>query len=145
MNADKFVTLASFDNSIDAHMLRSQLERENIPCFILDENIVTLNPLATLGMGGIKVKVMERDLAAAEEVIRKVQKKPIVNADNSVVVCPACQSKHISPGLKSASIFSVAFWGFLLGMYPMNVETKYYCHNCKATFKRDEAKSPHVS
>ncbi len=31
----KLVTLASFDNSIDAHLLRTKLESEEIPCFIL--------------------------------------------------------------------------------------------------------------
>lgn len=142
----KLVTLASFDNAVEAHMLRSQLERAEIPSFILDENIVTLNPLANnIGMGGIKVQVMDDDYAAAVEIVHSVVKKPLVNFDNSVVVCPSCRSAHVSPGVKSASIFGVAFWGFLLGMYPLGMKSKYYCHDCETTFKRDEANTPQVS
>lgn len=65
----KLVTLASFDNSIDAHLLRTKLESEEIPCFIFDENMVTLNPLNNITVGGVKVKVMEEDLDAARNIL----------------------------------------------------------------------------
>jgi hypothetical protein len=145
VDSDKLVTLAAFDNAIDAHLLRSKLESEGIHSFIFDENMMTLNPLINLSVGGIKVKVMERDLVSAKDIVVKISKKPIRNADNSILVCPSCQSEDISPGLKSVNIFSAAFWIGLLGVYPLQMESKFYCNHCKATFKRDEAKTPHVS
>jgi len=44
----KLVTLKTFDNSIEAHLLKVKLESEGIRCFIFDENIVSMNPILTL-------------------------------------------------------------------------------------------------
>lgn len=56
-----FVTLKVFQNSIDAHLLKTQLESEGIECFIFDEQMVTMNMLYSNAVGGIKLKIQEED------------------------------------------------------------------------------------
>jgi hypothetical protein len=51
------VTVKTFDNPIDAHLLRIHLESEGIPCYIFDEEIVAIQPLFANAVGGIKVKI----------------------------------------------------------------------------------------
>ena len=55
------ITLKTFDNSIDANMLRCQLELEGIQSYLKDENTITTNPLYNLALGGIKLQVFEQD------------------------------------------------------------------------------------
>jgi hypothetical protein len=51
-----FVTIKTFDNIMDAHMLKSRLESEGIECFLFDKEIVGLNTLFTWGRWGSKVE-----------------------------------------------------------------------------------------
>lgn len=141
----KLVTLASFDNSIDAHLLRTKLENEEIPCFIFDENMVTLNPLNNLTVGGVKVKVMEENLDAARNILEHISAQPIQNDDGTFLACPKCGSSHITPGVKTTTFVGFVLYILMLGMYPLDMKTKFYCQQCKTMFRRDEAKTPQVS
>ena len=55
------ITLKTFDNSIDAHLLKTKLESEGISCVLFDENIVSLDPLYNMAVGGIKLRIAEND------------------------------------------------------------------------------------
>jgi hypothetical protein len=145
LNPHKLVTLTSFDNAVDAQLLRSKLDSEGIPAFVFDENVVSLVPMTYISLGGIKVKVRESDLVSAQEVMNITSKNPIRDEDNLILVCPVCQSIDITPGVKTTSIFSFAFWGLLFGVYPLQIENKFICNSCKNIFKRGEAKTPQVS
>lgn len=142
----KLVTLASFDNSIDAHLLRTKLENEGIPCFIFDEHMVTMNALYNITVGGIKVKVIAEDFDAAQALVEELSVKPIFNTDGSILACPKCGSSHITPGVKTTNIFGFIFWILIMaGQYPLNMKNKFLCQQCKTVFRRDEAKTPQVS
>jgi hypothetical protein len=145
LESDKLVTLAAFDNSIDAHLLRTKLESVNIAAFIFDENLVTLNPLWNLSSGGIKVKVVEADLLYAQNVMESVSKNPLRNEDNTILACPKCKSSEIANGVKAVPSRNFFSWLWVfLGIYPPNLQTKLYCNQCKTIFRRDEATVPHV-
>ena len=77
----KLVTVRTFDNSIEAHLLKSKLESENILCYLFDENIVGLNPLYNITVGGIKLKVNEFDLDKASIIIQQVDEAVLMNDD----------------------------------------------------------------
>ncbi len=62
----QFKTLKTFDTAIEAYILKNRLEGEGISCFILDENIVTLNPLFNFAVGGIRLQVDEKDYEKAK-------------------------------------------------------------------------------
>ena len=63
------ITFKTFDNSIDAHILKIKLESEGITCFLFDEHMVSVNPLYSQLIGGIKLKINEEDLIHAKNIV----------------------------------------------------------------------------
>lgn len=134
----EFVTLKTFDSAIDAHLVRSGLSNKGIRSFIFDENIVTLNPLYNILVGGIKLKVVKDDLERARRVLAEMENSPFTDESNDTVVCPACASSSLYHGYKSmkgkAGILS-AFLSLLLGTYPLYYKSVYKCKDCGCEFR----------
>ena len=63
-NEKKTVVLQVFDNFLEANDCKNKLEESGIESFLLDENVIGLNPL-----GGIELKVFEEDLETAREIL----------------------------------------------------------------------------
>src|SRR4051812_17514481 len=61
--------LAAFSKPIDAHMLIARLEGSGIAAFARDENMVTLDWLASNAIGGVKVDVADEDYERAVEIM----------------------------------------------------------------------------
>lgn len=64
------ITIATFSNSIEAHISRSLLESQGIPCFLKDEHTINANPMYHLALGGIKLQVWEKDVVNAVTVMK---------------------------------------------------------------------------
>ena len=62
-------TLAAFCHPDQAHLLRMRLESCGIAAHVRDENMVALDWLASLAVGGVKVDVAAEDYDAAIEVM----------------------------------------------------------------------------
>ena len=134
----ELVTIKTFDNSIEAHIMKSKLESENIMCFLLDENIVGLNPLYDVAVGGIKLKIKKSDVGQATEIIEESVKSSITNDQGEVVQCPNCKSEDIYSGFKSmtgAKGILSAIVSFLFMVYPIYYRTVYKCKKCRTEFK----------
>lgn len=71
---DEFITVARFLVPLEAHILRARLEAEGIPAMLADENLVQINNLLAIAVGGVRVLVPTSFATAAEEVIRAVQR-----------------------------------------------------------------------
>jgi hypothetical protein len=65
------ITVATFSNAIDAHIIMGKLESEGIQCFLKDEHTVTANPMYEIAYGGIKLQVPEKDVEAAKEILKE--------------------------------------------------------------------------
>lgn len=132
------VILAAFDSAWQANLLKGKLEGEGIPAYIFDENTVTLNPLYSIAVGGIKVKVREPDYEAALAIYQEVNSTPHTNANDEVVTCPYCGSTHIqaAKGVRSPG----AFFSFLISIitftYPLHNDEVYSCLDCGKTFDK---------
>jgi hypothetical protein len=70
----KFIQLQSFDNYIEAHMVMGNLQEENIACWLKDEYSVTIDPMLSNAIGGIKLMVAEAQAERAMEVLQSLQK-----------------------------------------------------------------------
>jgi hypothetical protein len=66
---DKIITLENYYDPMLAHIIRTKLEDSGIPCFIADENTLTAQPFYNQAVGGIKLKIFERDLERCREVL----------------------------------------------------------------------------
>lgn len=131
------ITFKTFDNSIDAHILKIKLESEGITCFLFDENIVSVNPLYSNLVGGIKLKINEEDLSHARNIVLELEETPLTTEDNEIIACPKCQSTKIESGYKSMrSIGAVlsAIVSFLLLIFPIYRKTVYKCLECGEEF-----------
>ncbi|HEU5078313.1 MAG TPA: DUF2007 domain-containing protein [Opitutaceae bacterium] len=62
-------TVASFGSPMEAQMLRARLEGSGIAAFLRDENMVTLDWLASNAVGGVKVDVPDDDYEKAMELL----------------------------------------------------------------------------
>jgi hypothetical protein len=61
----------TFDDPIEASILRGQLEAEGIRCFVQDELTMQALLFASSAIGGIKLRVRERDARRALYILRR--------------------------------------------------------------------------
>src|SRR5687767_10798818 len=85
-----FILLQSFGNYIDAHIAKGRLEEEGINCWLKDENTVTLNPIWTQAVGGIKLMVAATQAERAQELLQSFQEEK-----HSRLTCPSCGGSNI--------------------------------------------------
>ncbi len=130
--------LRTFDNAIEAHMLRSLLEHEGIPSYVLDENIIHLNPLYNITAGGIKVAVSPIDAERANEIMIKNDQQKLVDDEGNLIKCPKCNSDELYSGFKSVKsvkeIVGFFFASLLFGGYPLFFTTNKKCKKCGTEF-----------
>jgi hypothetical protein len=134
----ELVTVRTFDNSIQAHLLKSKLESEDITCYLFDENIVGLNPLYNITVGGIKLKIHKADIDRAAVIIQEVDQSALTNDQGETLKCPNCDSEEIYSGFKSMKgikgILSL-ITSFLLIVFPIYFKTVKKCKECGYEFK----------
>ncbi|RYY33406.1 MAG: DUF2007 domain-containing protein [Sphingobacteriaceae bacterium] len=66
---DKIITLESYYDPITAEIIRGHLEAEGISCFIADGNIVAAQPFYANAVGGVKIKIFEKDLEKCRQIL----------------------------------------------------------------------------
>jgi len=71
--ADTFLPVAVFSNYVEAHIILGKLESENIRAWLKDENTITVNPLWTQALGGIKLMVHTAQIDRAKEILLSLE------------------------------------------------------------------------
>ena len=77
----ELITLKAFESPIEAHILRSKLESENIEAFIFDELSVGINFYLSNAMGGVKVKIKKEDTERALSVLKEIEENGFYDDD----------------------------------------------------------------
>lgn len=65
----EYLVLQRFDNYIPAHIALGKLQAEFINCFLQDEYTVTVDPLLSNAIGGIKLMVAAPQAERAMEIL----------------------------------------------------------------------------
>jgi len=65
----KIVTIRTFDNYFSANLLLTRLRDSGLECYLKDEYTVTIDPLLSNAIGGIKLVVKEKDLPFANSLL----------------------------------------------------------------------------
>ena len=65
--------LRAFDNYITAHIVLSMLQDAGINCHLKDEYILTIDPLLSPALGGIKLMVAAAQVDRALELLAETQ------------------------------------------------------------------------
>ncbi|MDP4205341.1 MAG: DUF2007 domain-containing protein [Bacteroidota bacterium] len=140
----RIVVLETFDNPIIANIHLAKLKENDIPCFLSDENIVSINPLFANAVGGIKLNIYEQDIEKAVEILKEeaevtMEEEPEITTDDSEskVVCPVCGSSNVSYGLAAQKRFNllVLIISFALMVFPFKNKKRYHCFDCGNEFK----------
>ncbi len=66
MTQDSTILLYTYNDVLEANIIRDKLKAAGIDSFFEDENVVGFNP-----GGGVKVKIFSKDQEAAEKIINE--------------------------------------------------------------------------
>jgi Zn finger protein HypA/HybF involved in hydrogenase expression len=126
-----FITVNAYNNYVEAHIAKGVLEEQGIACWLKDENTVTIDPILTNAVGGIKVMVPKEEAQRAWDILQALKKEKQLD-----VVCPKCGSHNIelvSTPRKAINWLS-AISTFFLGDYAMAIDKVNHCFDCKHEF-----------
>ncbi|MGB1314008.1 putative signal transducing protein [Bizionia paragorgiae] len=129
--SDLFKTIARFQYSSEAQIIKGRLESEGIQVFLTDNLTIDTDPLVSNAIGGVKLKVYATQALEAQHILETIRKYAI-DDEGDVITCPQCHSKRISKistitDLKSFTSFLI---GFLSGKLPFYAKDNYQCDNC---------------
>jgi hypothetical protein len=135
--ASPFVTVATFDLAVEAHVAKSRLESEGLEAFIADENIVNLNVFYSHAVGGVKLQVREEDFERARAALEispaaflVKELEPVPKEGNW---CPRCHSSEFYDE-KRPHWVTIAFF-FLFSLPLPFFRKRLRCHRCGHRWK----------
>lgn len=126
-----FVQIRSFDNYIEANMVVGMLQENGINCHLNDENTITIDPLLSPAIGGMKLMVYESQAERAKEILQQAETAYVKS-----IPCSACGEKKlfVKTVVKKATGFFSALKSVLL-TGQTEPEKKYFiCENCGAQY-----------
>jgi len=143
MTDDKIITFESYYDPMLAQIVRTRLESAGIACFIADENTIGANPLYNQAVGGVKIKIFERDLEKCKAImleegsLQEHDPFEIDNETHSIIFCPFCASTNIVK--LSENIIKKekqSMFGFLIDkLNPFFIPKNWHCNNCYQDFE----------
>ncbi len=141
--SENIIVLDSYYEPLAAHLARTQLEAAGIPCFLTNENLVSLNRMYSPVAGGVRLHVYQRDAARAAEVLRPPvvmqavrggQAEPAASPADAIA-CPRCGSAEVATD--AAAEPGAAHWFVALlsrlRRYPLQGRA-HHCFHCGLNF-----------
>lgn len=119
--------LRAYDSYITAHLRKQQLEAEGIHAVLKDEYTVTIDPILSNAVGGIKILVPESQWGQASKLIEQLEE-----AYRKSVACPACGAFQLErvPNTKKPANWLSALLTWCFGSYAVPVSSIYHCFQC---------------
>lgn len=120
------VIVKTFDNYFNANIILTKLQAAGIECYLQDEFTVTLDPILTNAIGGIKLVVKSDDEDNAMQLLKQYEEDYRKSA-----TCPRCGSNSFSYVAKqSAPNFLTAIFTWLFSSFALAPDYVYQCSNC---------------
>jgi hypothetical protein len=126
-----FTQVRSYDNYIPANMILSRLEQEGIKAYLQDEHTVTIDPIISNAIGGIKLMVFSEQLDRAMHLIQGFEE-----AYKKAGACPECHSTNVrflNEPETSKNWFQSLVDKFS-GTYGTGSKGSYHCYDCGNEF-----------
>lgn len=122
----ELVTIQAFDNFFSANIQMTRLRAAGVECYLKDEYTVTIDPLLSNAIGGIKLLVRKSE----ERNVRKLLREMNEEAD-SKLLCPQCGShKFILVPKRTTENLLAAITTWLFSAYAVSAENVYQCTDC---------------
>jgi len=120
------VTIKTFDNYFSANIILTRLQDAGVHCFLKDEYTVTIDPILSNAIGGIKLQVNIEDADVAEKMLRQFEDEYLQSAQ-----CPVCNAHDFMQVPKRAPgniLTAILTWMF--SSYAVSVQQVYQCRQC---------------
>lgn len=137
---DKIIVYRTFYNPIEANIVKAKLDDAEIPCFLTDENIATIQPLYNQAIGGVKLNVFEKDVEQINAILQDASELEVPEIETeqteNKVVCQNCGSTNVGFGIATKNKHSwwVALLSILMTVYPFKANRCYHCYRCGHEF-----------
>lgn len=136
-----FRTIARFQYTSEAQIMKGRLEADGIKVFLQDHFTIDTDPLVSNAIGGVKLKVLADDALRAQHILNSMHQYAM-DDEGKAMICPACQSDQVElfstiSSLKSLFAFLL---GLISGTLPMHMRYKYKCDACGHEFQLDPSK-----
>ncbi len=127
-----FISIRSFDSYIEANIVLNMLIASHVNCHLKDEHTITIDPLLSSALGGIKLMVHHAHAEKAMELLEEAQKQYL-----RTIPCPVCKSfsLKIDSTTKKYACRLSALISMLLNGQSMEITKIYLCDNCGYDFK----------
>ncbi|MBI9017472.1 MAG: DUF2007 domain-containing protein [Phycisphaerae bacterium] len=136
----KLVTIANFNEPVNAHMLCNMLEAQGVAAFIADENMAGAYGSIGSFISGAKVQVRESDQQQALELMQEFEQTRELareQADKLDLKCPKCKCDNVvevNTGYNYIPIAQIVLIVITLGMFWflgfVDKRKCYQCRNC---------------
>jgi predicted RNA-binding Zn-ribbon protein involved in translation (DUF1610 family) len=129
------VVIKTYDEYISAHIALGRLEEDGIRGWLKDEHSISINPVLSNALGGIKLMVRREDAERAIGILRT-----IVNESRASHPCPQCGSKNVElvTTPRKASNWLSFLLGFFTAGVTMPVDKVYHCFDCQHEYPGDD-------
>jgi len=137
---DRLITIANFNEPLEAHLAKIKLESAGIKCFLLGENFTATYWWASFADRGVKLQVKETEAKRALEILEikeghglEKDGKKDLTVETYDLLCPKCHSENIEyeKFSRKAAFLSILFFRFPLPI----LKKKYKCKNCGYVWK----------
>ncbi len=127
-----FVELRAFDNYIEANIVLNMLRHAHINCHLKDENVITIDPLLSPALGGMKLMVHHAHLERAWDLMDSAEKEYL-----KTIPCPVCKSHTLVKEtiIKKYTSRLSALASMLLNGHSLETTHIYKCRSCGYDFK----------
>ena len=120
------VTVKTFDSYFVANIILGRLHAEGVECYLKDEVTVTIDPILTNAIGGIKLVVRKENAATVKKILDSYDAQYLLAA-----TCPQCGEHAFSyiakPGVTN---FLTAILTTLFASYAVAPNYVYQCGHC---------------
>lgn len=122
----ELIVVRTFNNYFSANILLTKLRDAGIQCYLKDEHTVTMDPLLSNAVGGIKLVINKADADEVAALMKHFDEEYRRNA-----VCPKCGSHDIElvPKRSPANMIT-AILSWLFSDYAVSAENVYQCGTC---------------
>jgi ribosomal protein L44E len=110
----------------------NMLQHAHINCHLKDENVITIDPLLSPALGGIKLMVHHAHVERAWDMMNKNEQQYL-----QTIACPVCK-EHTLKAVTEEKKYKcrlAALASILLNGGPVKVTRKYQCANCGYDFR----------
>ncbi|WP_299337659.1 DUF2007 domain-containing protein [uncultured Psychroserpens sp.] len=132
-----FKTIARFQYTTEAQIIKGRLEADGIEVFLQDHLTIDTDPLVSNAIGGVKLKVLAKDALKAQHILSTI-KQYSLDDDGNMIKCPNCDSEKVElfSTISDFKSFFAFIIGFLSGTLPFHTRYKYTCENCNTEFNQ---------